>query len=555
MSLSPAASPTAAWAEAARIPAPFVYYQCPCRNLGASEADVLSFDSLTRPPQSADILTLFPLPRLYFCQECARVCCPLCVAEEIACYYCPNCLFEVPTASVKAERNRCGRNCFECPVCENTLSVVSMVEPTPPAGAGGAGPAAMPASPGGSSNNNTHYLTCGACRWDSLEVGLQFDRPTGLASQLQPHEDARKDGIEFENLRQHFEKFLKSKDANGPTPVSHAGAGGLLRGLSGGGLNLPPSLLATIPGLASFASMSRRSSTLRAIRAEHKLEAYSSSVDLLKTDDADRESAVKLSTSVTSLQQRLHQPNDHAVHKTALYPQRIQLRTKRSKRCRKCDHIVVKPEHKAQSTRFSIKMMALNHVPAITLAHPFPEKLEWDVPVRIIVRFTNPLDVPVQIALATAQSRIGTAAADRTSEDLQSEPEEGNCQVTLLAPNFVVDAARDIWDYDDEAATTAAHPTLPVAVHQKARNFCSVYVQVTPRRPVSQLPSSETARLSAETIKFSMLVHVQPLGNEDSSPTEAAGLEETAGTTAKPEKKAAGPLSCWIVVGLGDLVS
>jgi len=31
----------------------------------------------------------------------------LSVTEEVACYYCPNCLFEVPTASVRGEKNRC----------------------------------------------------------------------------------------------------------------------------------------------------------------------------------------------------------------------------------------------------------------------------------------------------------------------------------------------------------------------------------------------------------------------------------------------------------------
>ncbi|KAJ3153655.1 hypothetical protein HDU86_005153 [Geranomyces michiganensis] len=422
-----------------------------------------------------------------------------------------------------------------------------MVEPTPLAGADG-GPSAgvPPASPGGggSSSNNTHYLTCGACRWDSLEVGLQFERPTGLASQLQPHEDARKDAIEFDNLRQHFEKFLKAKD--GPLPVLHAGAGGILRGLSGGGLNLPPSLLATIPGLASLANITRRSSTLRTVRSEHKLEAYSSSVDLLKSGDADWQIAAKLGASVTSLQQRLRQPNDRAVQKKYL-------RTKRTKRCRKCDHIVVKPEHKAQSTRFSIKMMAMSHVPSITLAHPFPDNLQWDVPVRLIVRFTNPLDVPIQIALATAQSRSGEPAADPGSQDVHGDPEDGNCQVTLLSPNFMVDAAKDIWDYDDDGTTASTAPALPVGVHQKARNFCSVYVQVTPKRSASRQTSSESARLTLETIKFSMLVHVQPVGKDEGSATEAMAPSDAAGTVPKPEKKAAGPVSFWIVVGLGDV--
>jgi dynactin-4 len=48
----------------------------------------------------------FVLGDLYFCEECDAIKCPECVLEEVASYYCPNCLFEVPTASVRAEKSR-----------------------------------------------------------------------------------------------------------------------------------------------------------------------------------------------------------------------------------------------------------------------------------------------------------------------------------------------------------------------------------------------------------------------------------------------------------------
>lgn len=47
------------------------------------------------------------LPELYFCEECDAVRCNECVSIEVSGYYCPNCLFEVPSASVRAEKNRC----------------------------------------------------------------------------------------------------------------------------------------------------------------------------------------------------------------------------------------------------------------------------------------------------------------------------------------------------------------------------------------------------------------------------------------------------------------
>jgi dynactin-4 len=38
---------------------------------------------------------LYPLSRLYFCEDCHQIRCPSCVQDEIVSYYCPNCLFEV----------------------------------------------------------------------------------------------------------------------------------------------------------------------------------------------------------------------------------------------------------------------------------------------------------------------------------------------------------------------------------------------------------------------------------------------------------------------------
>lgn len=46
------------------------------------------------------------LSRLYFCDSCDEIRCPKCTQDEIVCYYCPNCLFDVPTASVKSDKHK-----------------------------------------------------------------------------------------------------------------------------------------------------------------------------------------------------------------------------------------------------------------------------------------------------------------------------------------------------------------------------------------------------------------------------------------------------------------
>jgi len=50
--------------------------------------------------------SLFPYDRLLFCDECQQIRCPRCWTEEIVNWYCPTCLFEVPSSIVKSDGNR-----------------------------------------------------------------------------------------------------------------------------------------------------------------------------------------------------------------------------------------------------------------------------------------------------------------------------------------------------------------------------------------------------------------------------------------------------------------
>src|ERR1700722_19693750 len=77
---------------------PTVKYHCPC----------LSASPVPPPPHLPSSSHSFHLlHNLFFCEECDAVRCNRCVSVEVSGYYCPNCLFEVPSASVRAEKNRC----------------------------------------------------------------------------------------------------------------------------------------------------------------------------------------------------------------------------------------------------------------------------------------------------------------------------------------------------------------------------------------------------------------------------------------------------------------
>lgn len=99
---------------------PSILISCPCsdtvgqkaaaraRDGTAADADIDSDDEgeTFDPRAPRAVFSLFPLEHLLFCEDCNQIRCPRCVQEEITCYYCPSCLFEVPGSTVKSEGNR-----------------------------------------------------------------------------------------------------------------------------------------------------------------------------------------------------------------------------------------------------------------------------------------------------------------------------------------------------------------------------------------------------------------------------------------------------------------
>ncbi|CAG8497472.1 6797_t:CDS:10 [Diversispora eburnea] len=324
----------------------------------------------------------FPISKLYFCDDCHQIRCPRCVQEEIVCYYCPNCLFEVPTASVKSERNRCARNCFQCPICQNTLSVTASAEAQ--------SVTTVPSSLSMMASGAPFYLTCGVCRWDSQEIGMNFEKATGLALQLQKTEDEKPDVKEFDHLKEHFEKHIRQN-----TPST----------------SLPSSLL-SIPGMS--------------ISIEYE------AITKVENDTGLIEDLAQLKV--------INQSYDQPYKVERLQPQRIHLRTKRIKRCRSCRHILIKPEQKAQATRFKIKLVAL--------------------------KFTKTI----------SQSK--------------------NSNIEILAPNFYISPYNDIWEYEEpelvsaksrsHSSSSGANAKNDIGIYERRGNYTSIIVEITPLSEVEE---------------------------------------------------------------------
>ncbi|KAI0755205.1 dynactin p62 [Daedaleopsis nitida] len=422
---------------------PKIDYYCPC----------LAESPHPPPPHLASSTYSFhPLHNLFFCEECDAVRCNRCVLIEVSGYYCPNCLFEVPSASVRAEKNRCARNCFLCPNCRNTLTVVPS---DPPENVDSRMSPIVSTTLG----EPPFFLYCNHCRWDSAEVGITFEKPTGLAAQLQKFEDSAPESLEFEHLKEHFEPFLRASSSSAlPSASSHH--------------------VHTNPITAAASSALARDVPGAAHRQEYP--DYKSRVEVgnaaALSGEGDVEFLRHLETvsEVAALEQRSTNSWISTLRANDLKPLRIPLQSKKSKRCPSCRHILIKPEQKAQSVRFKIKLVAANYLPAIAVTLPHAQAAlemmkrsttksasaaaaaeEQQAAGALIaghsysfhLAFTNPLYDPIQIRLAKA---VAPAQVGESDAEAAERARRNTFQIQLPSTAFPVGAFAEAWEYDDE---------------------------------------------------------------------------------------------------------
>ncbi|KAI5120131.1 hypothetical protein M0805_001899 [Coniferiporia weirii] len=426
-----------------------------------------------------------PLHMLFFCEECDAVRCNRCVAIEVSGYYCPNCLFEVPSASVRAERNRCARNCFQCPHCRNTLSVVPSDPPDEDV--------LSSSSQAGTMGEPPFLLYCNNCRWDSAEVGTTFEKPTGLAQQLQRFEDSAPEFLEFERLKDFFEPLLRAAPSASHTPSASTHSAHV-HALTAAASS---ALARDIPGVGKH-NPSVRSG--RANRARHgskdDLPVYRARVEVSGASglgaggsgDAELMRRLETPADVSKLEQRWSGSWAESLHVRELKPIRIPLHSRLTKRCPACRHILIKPEQKAQSVRYKIKLVAANYMPAINVSLPntqtgagagaagrkslsaaaqkggddegtagrMPMLAGKTYPFQLAL--TNPLYDPIQVRLAVQRQQLPASTdesaaegnATTTTTTTTTKARRPTFAVSLPTSAFSVAAFAEAWEYEDD---------------------------------------------------------------------------------------------------------
>lgn len=596
---------------------PYTYFQCPCTSLpsaplrrvgesvqlgeeGEAE-DERDFDP--RAPRSN--YSLYPLEYLLYCEDCQQIRCPRCVLDEIVTWYCPNCLFEVPSSTVKSEGNRywmcrqlytrslikthrCTRNCFQCPICISPLSINPLEPPQPL-------PAGSLLGPEEAAQSIRWVLSCSHCNWSSKDIGIKFERPNGIYSQLSrignggvaivpPKGQERRDREEgrgvigtpiiaeeeedgskvqaeigldsetwFSNLRSFYQSQLA--ETSSVSSLNFSGEYGFGS----------PGTLSRIMGLYTGSSYSDKKSKKKTGLMR---EAYDVAEGLHlcpPSDPAVKQLKEEGWAGTTSQEQRSYQ-SENPRFISELRPVPYLLRTKRSKRCKTCRHILSKPEAKVQATRFRIRLVALNYIPTITISplssqsQPAgsPAQLLTPLkPTQFLLTLKNPLFDPVKITLATPSHTPGRLSS----------------KITILCPQFEVGANIDVWDeaIQDGGDREKRRTTREVGegqgqaeagkIWEKGRNWVSVVVEVVPaslqverglavlRKGLNSVDVGNEEREIAEDediLEIPLFVRVE--WEADSANDETGG-----GVAKEKELKEKRELAYWCVLSVGRI--
>ncbi|PHH64751.1 hypothetical protein CDD81_4013 [Ophiocordyceps australis] len=563
---------------------PYTYIQCPCSDPAAADQeddslrarrhdeDERTFDP--RAPRSN--FSLFPLEYLLFCEDCQQIRCPRCVVEEIVTYFCPSCLFEIPSSNLRSEGTRCTRSCFKCPICIAPLQVASLQPQPDPALLSPDNHSSVPAGP--------FILMCSYCNWTSKEIKIEFERQNSIFAQLakinnggtpkithRELKDRRKESPDqpplADELLDHELQFAALKTFyQDQLPDSNAAAGGGPLHDPGIGFSSAAAvtrILSLYTGHGSMASRTQKRGPPDVLR-----EATSTH-DGLRLEELDESAAIsKLSLegwpATASRLQRIEQlePVRFIDH---LRPMATMLRTKRSKRCPICRHIISKPENKVASTRFKIRLVAKSYIPSITIrplnpstpptsvgnrpSSPHEDVLTPLKPYQFILTFQNPLFENIKVSLATPSATPGRFSS----------------RVTILCPHFEVDANTDMWDdalRDDtkdvlrKGEDGSGQPEAG-KIWDRGRNWVSIVLEVIPAslRPEKQATSSTEGqdgqaddgplKHDEDILEIPLFVHIEWEADPAHDASTGPGKERDS-----REKR---ELAYWCVLGVGRI--
>jgi dynactin-4 len=466
-------------------------------------------------------------------------------------------------------------------VCISPLTVNSIENPDAPSATGG-----------------PYILACPYCHWSTIETGVEFEKHTGVYGQLarvanggktiptQRERDKERERRKELHARQRDSRNLLSPSEDSPTSDvdkfdSTPSREDLFSNLSAfyksqleaqtpsnpftaHDLNFSsPSAYSRIMNLYSStaAKKQKRGKPIPMREAASELEGLA--VYDMASDSAAIERIKKDGWSTTLSQtQKLAQIDPNVQFDNELRPIATLLCTKRSKRCRSCRHILSKPESKITSTRYKIKILALSHIPRLSIRAlpsatpsapasgsstsqtPFNyNTLRSGIPTHFLLQLSNPLFDNIRVTLATPSTTPGKVQS----------------RVTILCPQFEVGANTDVWD--DALSTSVPSASRGSAadgqieagkVWDRGRNWTSVAIEVVPGflQPISGFGQAPD-ELDEDDDLLEIPIFVR-LEFETEANAEDRGLGDSRGAKGEKERREE---AFWTVVGAGRIAS
>lgn len=237
------------------------------------------------------------------------------------------------------------------------------------------------------------------------------------------------------------------------------------------------------------------------------------------------------------------------------------LRTKRSKRCRACRHILVKPEPKVTNRGFRIKLVAMyaplppfgrqmlierkrHSIPALSISRLDPSVLKYEslTPLsthQFLLTVTNPLFDLINVTLATPAKTPGRHPST----------------VTILCPDFAVCANTDVWDEALQPTAALPAPTIKKGkktgmltgnVWDAGRNWTTVVIEVVP--PLLPLPGELDKDGEEAATEDERLVQI-PVSVRVVYETDLGGDDSGLGRETKERREH----TYWSVLGVGRI--
>lgn len=430
-------------------------------------------------------------------------------------------------------------------------------------------------------------LNCNYCMWNTLEIGIKFEKSTNIRAQLDRIENgggerrpskAPEPDRKSTLSREPFSPQIKENDtdlkekAELPPPSDLSSRFNALKSFYKDQLaasaGSDPSLPSTDFAYSSPSSLARimhlytnpNSSFIRKANQKPTImrEALAANEGLSLPDHANSISHLPENpySNITSPSQRLQQnPNfigaPTARHASSLRPMPALLRTKRNKRCKECKHILVRPEFKPTSIRYRIKLIALNYIPLVSLRPLSDVKqpsldsadvlLEPAKPSQWILTLRNHLFDTVNVSLGTPSITPGKYGH----------------KVTILCPQFEVGANSDVWDdalnsKDAQKAVTSPGEQIAGKIYDRGRNWTSVVVEIVPGsivkiKQVGQEVEDEEEE-EEDVIEVPVRVRLEWTQND---PDGAGGEKKKSEKVTEDGEEGRRELAYWMVLGVG----